>query len=198
MRRGGEVVPGFTEDERDTVGALYWGAFGSKLGRAFAREEDGLACITASMHPARTLVARRAGAVAGICGFYDGADGALDVTWRTLRAHLPVTGALRALAVLGPLAQTKQAGVLVLDGICVAESWRGHGIGTTLLHAAIDLAASRGLGVVQLSVIETNPRARALYERVGFVGTTTQSLGFLARLYGFDRYTTMRYRVGQR
>ena len=40
-------------------------------------------------------------------------------------------------------------------------------------------------------MIETNPRARALYEREGFIATRTDRLGLLRYAFGFDAATTM-------
>jgi GNAT superfamily N-acetyltransferase len=56
---------------------------------------------------------------------------------------------------------------LVID-VSLTPRLRGQGIGSTLLHAAIDYAASRGRGVA-LHVHAHNRRARQLYERLGFV-----------------------------
>ncbi len=44
---------------------------------------------------------------------------------------------------------------------------RGAGTGTALLVAAHGTLAARGLPVVELSVADGNPRARARYERLG-------------------------------
>jgi RimJ/RimL family protein N-acetyltransferase len=44
---------------------------------------------------------------------------------------------------------------------------------------------------VRLDVIDTNPRARALYERKGFVATGEQKLGPLKPVFGFSSATTL-------
>jgi RimJ/RimL family protein N-acetyltransferase len=67
----------------------------------------------------------------------------------------------------GPSPQSEAGHVGVL-GILVHRDHRGKGAGTALLTHA--LAACRGrFEVVRLSVFATNPRARQLYERFGFV-----------------------------
>lgn len=53
-------------------------------------------------------------------------------------------------------------------GIGVDPRYRGRGIGQRLLNALIDLAASRGVARLSLSVEGDNPALR-LYERAGFV-----------------------------
>lgn len=48
------------------------------------------------------------------------------------------------------------------------ESLRSRGIGTAIVRAAEDLAVRRGIGRLGLGVGADNPRARALYERLGY------------------------------
>ncbi|KAF1295658.1 GNAT family acetyltransferase [Enterococcus sp. JM4C] len=55
-----------------------------------------------------------------------------------------------------------------LDTICVAEEFRGKGIGSDLLDALPMIAARDGKSVIGLSVDEANPGARRLYTRKGF------------------------------
>lgn len=64
-----------------------------------------------------------------------------------------------------------------LDSICVAEEFRGHGVGSALLDALPQIAARDGEKVIGLSVDEGNPGAKRLYQRKGFkvVGTATIS-----------------------
>ncbi|KOU74365.1 acetyltransferase [Streptomyces sp. MMG1533] len=48
------------------------------------------------------------------------------------------------------------------------EGLRSRGIGTALIRAAEDLARGRGLTVVGIGVGRDNPRAAALYDRLGY------------------------------
>jgi ribosomal protein S18 acetylase RimI-like enzyme len=67
----------------------------------------------------------------------------------------------------GPSA-TSEIGHVGVLGILVHRDFRGRGAGDALMSAT--LAACRGVfELVELSVNVTNPRARALYERHGFV-----------------------------
>jgi ribosomal protein S18 acetylase RimI-like enzyme len=50
----------------------------------------------------------------------------------------------------------------------VKEEFRGRGIGTALIQHQIELTRSLGLRKCTLDVAMTNPRAQALYERLGF------------------------------
>ncbi len=54
-------------------------------------------------------------------------------------------------------------------GMAVAREWRGRGIGTMLLAAAVAGARERGLHKVSLSVFAHNAAALALYRKLGFV-----------------------------
>jgi RimJ/RimL family protein N-acetyltransferase len=53
--------------------------------------------------------------------------------------------------------------------MCVARAWRGRGVGTALLEAAIDWARRAGLHKLTLSVFPHNETAIALYRKFGFV-----------------------------
>ncbi|MEU4562714.1 GNAT family N-acetyltransferase [Actinoplanes sp. NPDC023936] len=190
-----ELSIGFTESERARVGELYWAAFRAKLRIAFRDDAAGAGQVTAALRPDRTLVARVGGEVAGMCGFHHGGHGAVDLSWARLRTGLGTVAAAWAALALAPLERRELDGVLVLDGICVAAEHRGRGIGSALLDAATELGARHGDQWVQLSVVDTNPRAEALYRRVGFETAGHGSIGALRHLYGFDRYRTMRKRT---
>ncbi|WP_199547921.1 GNAT family N-acetyltransferase [Streptomyces sp. N35] len=55
-----------------------------------------------------------------------------------------------------------------INGLAVAGHLRSQGIGSALVRAAEDLARERGLPAIGLGVDETNARAAALYERLGY------------------------------
>jgi len=54
-------------------------------------------------------------------------------------------------------------------GMATAREWRGRGVGSALLAAAIDWARERGLHKLSLSVFPHNAAAIALYRKFGFV-----------------------------
>lgn len=54
-------------------------------------------------------------------------------------------------------------------GMLVDRDWRGHGVGSALLRAAIDLARERGLHKLSLEVFAHNTAAIVLYRKCGFV-----------------------------
>jgi ribosomal protein S18 acetylase RimI-like enzyme len=54
-------------------------------------------------------------------------------------------------------------------GMAVAREWRGRGVGSALLAAAIEWSRERGLHKLSLSVFPHNTAAIALYRKHGFV-----------------------------
>ena len=93
--------------------------------------------------------------------------------------------------ILSTLERDLAPGVLLMDGICVDADARGLGVGTALLDAIKEHARQADLNSVRLDVIDTNPRARALYERRGFEPMGTTHTGVLRHLFGFRSATTM-------
>jgi RimJ/RimL family protein N-acetyltransferase len=53
-------------------------------------------------------------------------------------------------------------------GVCVLRDYWGYGMGKNLLKETIDWADSHNIKKISLSVLETNEKARKLYESYGF------------------------------
>lgn len=56
-----------------------------------------------------------------------------------------------------------------VDTLCVARSKRGLGLGTKLLHFAEQEAIRRGYNILSLNVEVEKTKARALYNKLGFI-----------------------------
>jgi ribosomal protein S18 acetylase RimI-like enzyme len=54
-------------------------------------------------------------------------------------------------------------------GMAIAREWRGRGVGSALMAAAIDWARERGLHKLSLGVFAHNAAGIALYRKYGFV-----------------------------
>ena len=70
---------------------------------------------------------------------------------------------------LGGIDYAKTPGAGTLWQLAVHGTLQSCGIGTILIHAAEQRIRARGLHRAELSVEECNPRARALYERLGYL-----------------------------
>ena len=70
---------------------------------------------------------------------------------------------------LGAIDYAKAGGAGTLWMLEVHPALQSCGIGTILVQAAEQRIRGRGLDRAQLAVEEDNPRARALYERLGYV-----------------------------
>jgi ribosomal protein S18 acetylase RimI-like enzyme len=81
---------------------------------------------------------------------------------------------------------------LRIEAVAVAENMRGQGIGKCLIEHVCRLAMIEGYQGVVLEVVDTNPRARELYERLGFVLRRSDQVGFVTRSAGFAGVNYMR------
>ncbi|MDJ1131730.1 GNAT family N-acetyltransferase [Streptomyces iconiensis] len=186
LRRG---LPPGTERR---AAELYWEAFGRKLGSALGPTDKAVPFLAAHLNPDRAVCALRAGRLLGLVGYqHEGRALTSGRARDVLRAYGTRSGLWR-LALLALFTRTPKPGQLVMDGIAVEAAARGRGIGGLLLEEIADLAAERGCREVRLDVIDTNPRAQALYERHGFTAVRTEHTPYLRALMGFGAVTTMR------
>lgn len=188
------IALGFEDRQRDRVAALYDAAFGAKLSIAIPDAAKRATVLARGFEPGCAFVALSGGAVVGVAGFKTPA-GALTsgISFALLRETLGLLGAVRAVLILLLFVRRCEPGQLLMDGIAVSAAMRGRGVGTMLLHRLIDHARGEGFRSIRLDVIDTNPGARRLYERVGFEAVRTERLGALGRLLGFTAATEMAY-----
>ena len=183
---------GFDPAHRQAAAALYWQAFKDKLGKVMGPDAHALAFFEATMDADYALSAVDAdGRLLGIAGFKTSEGSLSGGTLRDMtRIYGWFGGTWRGL-ILSTLERDLAPGVLLMDGICVHADARGLGVGTALLDAIKEHARQADLNSVRLDVIDTNPRARALYERRGFEPMGTTHTGVLRHLFGFRSATTM-------
>ncbi len=186
------IVRGVPSPLVPVAARLFFEAFRGKLERVLAPEPQALRYLERAIDPGRAIVALGGeGRLLGLVGTKTAEGAFLGDRWADLRTVYGLLGATWRSALLGVLARPIEPGRLLLDGIAVAEAARGQGIGQALLEAVVAEAARQGLREVRLDVIDENPRAMALYERLGFRATGRVRTGPLAPLLGFSGATTM-------
>lgn len=183
---------GLPEPHRPEAAILYWQAFGGKLGRVLGPDPKALQFLRRVMRADHCLTAYdTSGRLVGLAGFKSDAGSFAGGSEADLRAvYGPIGGRWRA-QVLRLLGNDMDTSRFLLDGLCVSDSVRGQGVGTLLLEAIVAEGRARGYSAVRLDVVDTNARARALYERRGFVVDRTEPIGPLRLIFGFNAAHTM-------
>jgi ribosomal protein S18 acetylase RimI-like enzyme len=186
------IGPGFPQTERPVAVRLFWQAFAGKLGRVMAPEDKALAFLERVINPEFAVSALSAdGRLLGLAGFKTEQGALIGGGLGDMTAVYGLFGGTWRGLLLDTLERETEDGSLLMDGIFVAEEARGRGIGGALLEAVFTEARSRKLSRVRLDVINTNPRARALYERKGFNAIREENTGLLEVLFGFASATRM-------
>jgi ribosomal protein S18 acetylase RimI-like enzyme len=186
-----EITCGFAEAERPAIAALYWEAFGAKLGLALGPRPKALAFLAAALDPTHALVARQGGRILGVAGFRTPRGALVGGGWAELARVYGAAGALWRMTLLALLARDTDDDRFLLDGLFVAPEARGRGIGTALLGAFAAEARARGYRELRLDVVDDNVRARSLYEREGFRAVARRHMGPLALVFRFRAATVM-------
>ncbi len=185
------VRRGIPEGAERRAAELYWDAFGRKLGPALNPPDKAVPFLAAHLNADRAVCAILDGRLVGLAGYQLGGRA---LTGGSAAAVLRTYGHLRGLRRLVLLALFERhpaPGQLVMDGIAVDPGIRGRGVGSLLIEEVAAVAAEQGCRKIRLDVIDTNPRARALYERRGFTAGRTEQTPWLRGLMGFGAVTTM-------
>ena len=169
---------------------LFVTALNEKLSPFLGEPERAAAFLTASVNGKRMFVALCDGKVVGVAGFKRDGKGLFEPGFASFYQEYGLSAPLR-MAGLMLLERPEEGDCLLMDGIAVADGMRGKGIGTRLLEAIENHARNLDCKSIRLDVIDTNPNARRLYERFGFVAGKTRGTGFLAPLFSFRSSTEM-------
>ena len=118
-----------------------------------ARETvDGSACASISLYTRAEHDAR-----------HNGNIGAL-LSWGGWRSPLIIVKGLKVEALI----PSPPSGTLHIAHLGVAPNMRSRGLGEQLIHYAESKARAENIATLSLDVSAQNPRAQALYERLGF------------------------------
>jgi len=201
---GVSVKRGIPDELRDRTALLYDLAFGEKLGLAIpnAGERFKLLSKTMQLQYAIGAYADQQSAqhmgqqLVGLAGFST-SDGSLTggVDYQGLLSEMGWLKGNRAAAVLSLYERKANPGELLMDGIVVDPDYRGKGIGSQLFAHLIEYGRAEHYATIRLDVVDSNPGARRLYERLGFSEEKTERFEFLRGILGFGASTTMIYRL---
>lgn len=172
--------------------ALYWEAFGEKLGIAMGPRKKGIAYIRRVLDPSHAISAiDDTGNLLGVVGFKTFKGALVGGGYNDLTAIYGHFGGLWRACLLSSLGRDVENKRFLIDGVFVAPQARGQGVGSALLTAIMEEGRTRGYPSLRLEVVDKNLRAKALYERLGFEPYRTTTLGFSKHIFKFQSATTM-------
>ena len=187
-----KITVGIPRRDRDEAAALYWEAFGDKLGLSLGPKYRAMRFITSVLRHDHGVCAHdETGRLVGVAGFKTVHGALVGGNFHDMRMVYGWTGAAIRQALLAALETDTENERFLMDGLFVAEEARGQGIGTALLEAITAEAKRRGYRQIRLEVVDTNTRAKSLYRRRGFYELKTNKLGLMRHFYGFRSSTTM-------
>jgi len=170
-----EIAETLPESLRACAGQIYYDTFRRKLQPLVGKPTEIQRVLTAGLNLNMAIGALVDGQLLGVAGLHSRAGTFSRVI---LRDSLRQLGLLRGSYAWGVL-NLFGAGAhcppdhLRIAALAVDAAARGKGLGSRLLEAVFDKARQEGFRAVRLKVVDTNPRARQLYERAGFVVVET-------------------------
>ena len=112
----------------------------------------------------------------GILAIEDSTSSFLNPRLKTLIKAYGILGGVFRMCGLALLHHSTAPDELYVDGIAVVAEMRGNGIGSRLLHMLESIALKKEIRTISLEVIDTNPKAEALYRRNGFFVTKQRTI----------------------
>ena len=138
---------------------------------------------------------KKSKAICGIVAFDNGKRG-IDhfpfYLW--LKEFGVIKGFFRGIFFLLTKVKVKK-GHLRISFIAVTAKARGTGIGSKLLTACEEFARKNNYNYLALEVVDTNPRARSLYKKLGFNTIKEINTGWITAKAGFKKVFYMEKKI---
>ncbi len=186
-----EIRRGLPDEYRRQAAEVLYDGFRQKFDVIFGSEAHGVAVLEKDLVSDYLLVALYQGGLVGVTGMEYRRGRYLRPRASTFMAEYGPLRGLFMVAVSPIFFTPRGKGELHLGPIAVRADLRGQGIGTRMLEESFELARNEGLHAARLEVVDTNPGAQRLYERMGFVPVKVKHYPFIRNRMGMSAATTM-------
>lgn len=189
------IQVGFKERDRDQAAYLYASAFKRKFRHLIGDEVEVANLLAKGLDPKYCLGYYESGQLVGLAGFHIDNKALVNLSLSDFMQHFGFWRGLLKGILVGVIFYRGHlsSGELLMDGIAVHEDFRGQGIGSQLFEALFSWAQEKGYKAIHLDVIDENPKAKSLYERLGFSKTNYVKVPkFLTKTIGVSGVTHMR------
>ncbi len=162
------IKKGLSEEYKSEVTRLLWEAFEDIFMPILKDKTKAIDLLNLSYNPEDCFLAIEDNKLLGVLAFQTKKSTFLSITMSNLvKIYGIVKGIFKAFT-LSILDYECKSDEFYIDAIAVTEDSRGKKVGTKLLNYAFQFAVEQGFNSVSLQVVETNLKAKKLYERLGF------------------------------
>lgn len=184
-----QITDTIAENHRQRAGEIYYEAFRRKLQPLVGKPASVERILAAGFNLDMAIGALKDDQLLGLAGLHNRDKIFSRVSLPDCQAQLGRLHGLYAWAVLNMFSAGAHCppNHLRIAAIAVDVSTRGQGLGSRLLNAIIEKARQAGFSAVRLEVVDTNPRAKKLYETFGFSTVETHSYPITSRWLGFAK-----------
>jgi ribosomal protein S18 acetylase RimI-like enzyme len=162
------INEGLPDKLKRSAAELFLEALSEKFIPILGRKDKAKRLIESSFEPGNCFYAEEDGKLLGLLAFQTIEGSFLNPSLKVL---IPIYGILKAIIKainLSMLRHKTKTGEFYIEAIAVTEFTRGKGIGTKLIETMTEFAMNNEYNCLTLQVIDTNPRAKELYEKLGF------------------------------
>lgn len=186
---------GIRIEHKEDAARLYAIAFQTKFLKILGEPEEVTQLLKEGINIQRGISAISAeNELLGIAGFQLDNTSLTDITFRTFVAKYGIVKGTFKYIILAVLFHRKpdKKSQLLMDGISVKQGNRGRGIGKQLFIELEKFSIQEKMTSIKLDVIDENPKAKKLYESIGFVPTKySKTPKFIYKIIGVSGVTTM-------
>jgi ribosomal protein S18 acetylase RimI-like enzyme len=186
---------GIRTEHTEDAARLYAIAFQTKFLKILGNPEEVTQLLKDGINLQRGISAISANnELLGISGFQLDNTSLTEIKFRTFFTKYGLINGAFKYIILMVLFHRKpdKKNQLLMDGIVVKEGERGRGIGKQLFIELEKFSKQSKITSIKLDVIDENPKAKKLYESIGFVPTKySKTPKFIYKLIGVSGVTTM-------
>jgi ribosomal protein S18 acetylase RimI-like enzyme len=186
---------GILTEHKEDAARLYAIAFQTKFKKILGSPEEVTQLLKDGINIQRGISAiSEDNELLGISGFHLNNTSLIDIKFKTFISKYGIIKGTFKYIVLVAIFSRKpdKKSQLLMDGIAVKEGNRGHGIGKQLFIALEKFSIQNKMNSIKLDVVDENPKAKKLYDRIGFVPIKYRKMpNFISELIGVGGVTTM-------
>lgn len=186
MRIGMEILTEIPDSFRKPAVDLFLDSLGEKIVPAMGKRSRAEALLMDSLRGEACFLAVEGSNLLGMIGLNTSEKVFVQAGLRDFVKQVGLFRSLWTLPILGTMEHPIAADEIYIEMIAVSPNARGKGVG----HALLGRAEERGMALnksrLTLQVVDTNPRAKKLYEELGYSTTKTYNTYPWGRLVGWS------------